>query len=297
MPKISLAGWSLHRRFLNRESPLRLLDFPRVAKEEFGIDVIELNNPFFESTEESYLSELKRPRRMQESRSRGWLSTRRETRLHSDEAERRQSIDKIKQWFPVAKSLGLPFFRVNTGGHGRESDAESLRKCIQSFTELAKEAEAFDIKLVIENHWGISANPLNIVRIVDEVGSPYLGTLPDFGNFPDETRPEVFEAVKPALPDGVTSTEIRYWGLELMAPYAIGVHAKMYEFDEDGNDTRIDVARCVDIFNDRGLTDTGGSSTRERATTTKECSSQRNSSFDRSAKATWSTRDGHDCLK
>ena len=63
----------------------------------------------------------------------------------------------------------------------------------------------------------------------------------------------MFEAVKPALPDGVTSTEIRYWGLELMAPYAIGVHAKMYEFDEDGNDTRIDVARCVDIFKRSGF--------------------------------------------
>lgn len=253
MLKISLAGWSLHRRFLDKESPLRLLDFPKVAKEEFGIDAIELNNPFFESTEETYLSELKGAAQEAGVTLVGMAVDQTGDPSSLDEAERLQSIEKIRAWFPVAKSLGLPFFRVNTGGHGRESDAESLKKCIASFSELVKVAEDYGIKLAIENHWGISANPLNIVRIIEEVGSSLLGTLPDFGNFPDDTRPQVFEAVKPGLPEEVTPTQIRYWGLEVMAPYAIGVHAKMFEFDEEGNDTRIDVARCVGIFKASGF--------------------------------------------
>lgn len=248
MLKISLAGWSLHRRFFNKETPLRLLDFPRVAKEEFGIDAVELNNPFFESTDESYLSELKDAAKEAGVTFAGMAVDGTGDPSSLDETERLQSIEAVRAWFPVAKSLGLPFFRINTGGHGRESDQEALKKCIESFAVLAKEAEEYGIKLAIENHWGISANPLNVVRIIEEVGSPNLGTLPDFGNFPDETRPEVFESVKPGLPDGVTPTEIRYWGLEQMAPYAIGVHAKMLEFDDEGNDTRIDVPRCVDIF-------------------------------------------------
>jgi len=253
MAKISLAGWSLHRRFLSKETPLRLLDFPRVAKEEFGIDAVELNNVFFESTDEPYLTQLKEAAEKAGVRLVGMAVDRTGDPSSLDEAVRKESIELVRQWFPVAKSLGLPFFRVNTGGHGRESDLASLKQCIASFKELVKMAEEYAVKLAIENHWGISANPQNIVRIIEEIGSEYLGTLPDFGNFPDETRPQVFEAVKPGLPPGITPTDIRYWGLELMAPYAIGVHAKMYAFDEEGNEVRFDVPAFVDIFRRAGF--------------------------------------------
>jgi len=56
--KVALAGWSLVSRFRDKENPLLLLDFPRVAKEEFGIDVIEINNVFMESHEPDYLEKL-----------------------------------------------------------------------------------------------------------------------------------------------------------------------------------------------------------------------------------------------
>ena len=44
---IALAGWSIHRRFLREHDPLKLLDYPRLAVEEFEINKIELNSPFF----------------------------------------------------------------------------------------------------------------------------------------------------------------------------------------------------------------------------------------------------------
>lgn len=253
MPKISLAGWSLHRRFRDPESPLKLLDYPRVAREEFGMSAVELNNVFFESTDESYLAQLNEAAAQANVALVGMAVDRTGDPSSLDETERLESIAAIKKWLPVAQSLGLPFFRVNTGGQGRESDPESLRNCIASFRELAKEAEGYGIKLVIENHWGISANPLNIVRIIEEVASPFLGTLPDFGNFPDESRPEVLAAIQPEIPKEVTPGEIRYWGLEVMAPYAMGVHAKMFEFDAQGNDTRINVARCIEIIRGAGF--------------------------------------------
>lgn len=83
------------------------------------------------------------------------------------------------------------------------------------------------MKLLIENHGGISGNPDNVVRILEEVGSDYLGTCPDFGNFP---------------------AEIRYEGLSKLAKYAVVVHAKTYEFDESGEETTIDMKRCIDIM-------------------------------------------------
>ena len=44
--ELGLAGWSLNRRF--RAGELKLLDYPKLVKDEFGLSVIELNSPFFE---------------------------------------------------------------------------------------------------------------------------------------------------------------------------------------------------------------------------------------------------------
>ena len=45
--EISLAGWSINRRFRSQENPLSLLDYPQLARDEFGINAVELNSPFF----------------------------------------------------------------------------------------------------------------------------------------------------------------------------------------------------------------------------------------------------------
>lgn len=252
--KISLAGWSLHRRFQRSEDPLQLIDFPRVAKEEFGLEAIELNSPFFPTTDEGYLDDLKGAAEEAGVRLVGMAVDGTGDPSSLDEAAREESIERILPWFGVAKSLDLPFFRVNTGGAGMANDAEALNQCIKSFRMLAREAEAYGVRLAIENHWGLSSNPENIVRIIEAVGSDFLGTLPDFGNFPDERRPEEFAEIRPALPGNIrTGDDLRYWGLERMAPYAFGVHAKMLEFDEAGNEARIDVARCVEILKKAGF--------------------------------------------
>ena len=34
--EISLAGWSIHRRFRDEDNPLQLLDYPRLSVEDFS---------------------------------------------------------------------------------------------------------------------------------------------------------------------------------------------------------------------------------------------------------------------
>lgn len=229
--KISLAGWSLNRRFRAAENPLSLLDFPAVAREEFGFDAVELNSPFFASLEPDYLEALNARGREFDVRFVGLAVDGTGDPSSADEDARRHAIEQIERWFPVAKALGLPYFRANTGGRGAEDDPAALARCIASWRELAAEAARWEIPIVIENHGGISANPDHIVAIMEAVGGPWIGTLPDFGNFADA---------------------IRYEGLRKIAPYARGVHAKMLEFGPDGEETRIDIGRCVKIFRDAG---------------------------------------------
>lgn len=230
--KISLAGWSIHRRFMNKEKPLPLIEFPRLAKEEFGFEAVELNSPFFESTDDSYLERLRSAAQDAGVLLVGMAVDGTGEPASLNEEARQSSVEQIKKWFAVSKRLGLPYFRANTGGYGNEQNGEAVNQCIKSFRELAHEAERTGVKIVIENHGGISANPDTIVRIMEEVGSKWIGTLPDFGNFADS---------------------IRYEGLRKIATYAVGVHAKMFEFDAAGEDIRIDIGRCVRIVKDSGF--------------------------------------------
>src|SRR3954464_2012910 len=58
--KISLAEWSLHKELFGKK--ITHMDFPKISKEEFEIDAIELVNQFFKdkATDHAYLSEFKK---------------------------------------------------------------------------------------------------------------------------------------------------------------------------------------------------------------------------------------------
>ena len=224
---LGLAGWSLNRRF--KAGRLKLLDYPGQVRDEFGLSVIELNSPFFESTEAPYLDELKR--RIDEAGAvvvniavdgQGDLAA-------GDESERRQSVANYAAWFPVAKALGSPCIRAFSGGpHEGELPDEIMNACIASFGELAVVGKEQGIRIIVENHGGVIArDPDNLVKLMESDDTGFLGMCPDFGNFPPE---------------------VTYEGLEKVAPWAVVLHAKLHEFDEEGEDLRIDVRRCLEIF-------------------------------------------------
>ena len=56
--RISLAEWSLHRTLF--AGKLDNLDFPRAAKQQFGIDAVEYGNQFFKdkAKDAAYLADL-----------------------------------------------------------------------------------------------------------------------------------------------------------------------------------------------------------------------------------------------
>jgi len=227
--RISLAGWSLVRRFRGETTPLALLDFPRVARQEFGFDAIELNNVFFESTTSTYLSDLRR-----RADGEGVAMLNIAVDKCGDMAsprEWREAVKRHRSWLDAALALGCTAIRANVGGYDAPSALVALAVAKESFAALAAEAAERGVMLLIENHWGLSADPAAIVTIVEAANTPWLGTLPDFGNFPDE---------------------IRYAGLAQIAPYARAVHAKFYDFAPDGSQPRLDIARCVEILRAAG---------------------------------------------
>ncbi len=65
------------------------------------------------------------------------------------------------------------------------------------------------------------------------VGGPWVGTLPDFGNWPSE--------------------EVRYRGLAMVFPYAKMCHAKTLGSADGTEGQSLDFARCVQIAEKAGF--------------------------------------------
>lgn len=235
--RISLAGWSVNRRFRREENPLALLDFPRVAREEFGFEAIELNSPFFASLEADYLAQL-RARAEEQGVEMLAIAVDRQGELSAlDAAERRQAVANHIPWLDAARTLGCRYVRANIGGRDTPDPEAALRGGIESFGALAQAGEERDVIVVLENHWGLSESADNMVRVYQEVQSTHFGGLVDFGNFP---------------------AEVRYESLEKIAPFAKGAHAKFHDFDEQGRHTSIDIERCVGILRDAGYSGVWG---------------------------------------
>lgn len=240
--QISLAGWSLNRRFRRQAEPLKLTDFPRVAVEEFGIDMVELNSPFFVYEEPAspatsgisaaYLGELKSAAEGAGCTILGIAVDGHGDLAATDPAERRQAVENHKKWFEVCSVLGARCFRANSGGRDRPDDPEALRACTESFAELAELGREHNIVVLMENHWGISQSPENMVHVIEQVGSPFCRLLADFLNWPEQTD--------------------KYAALARIAPYSYATHAKFLSFNQQGESNEIDAGRVMQIFRQAG---------------------------------------------
>ena len=239
---MSLAGWSLHRRFLRKTDPLRLLDYPGVVREEFGLNRAELNSPFFEYADfddlatspvrDGYVRELRQCADDTGVELVGIAVDDRGDLCALDEDQRLQAVANHRIWFDVCRELSCIGFRANSGGGDQKITSAHVDQCTRSFGQLAEWAQQAGVKVMMENHWGLSADPHRMIQVIRDVNSPWFGALPDFGNFPPEVD--------------------KYQALELLVPYAFFVHAKYTAFDADGEDPNVDTARIMRIFRDAG---------------------------------------------
>jgi len=158
-----------------------------------------------------------------------------------DEETRKEGVRVAKLWLDASRHIGVESMRVNTGGpriipasvikggYPQNMEIEPfLKNAIESFKEMADYGEQVGVKVTIENHWGLAANPINIRIILNEVNSPWCEASPDFCNW--------------------EHAYMLYHGLEVLVPMANSmVHAKRWtRFPE------VDIARCVGVLNNAG---------------------------------------------
>jgi len=222
--KISLAEWSFHRALFAKK--MTNLDFPRMAKKEFGIDAIEYVNQFWmdKAKDASYLAVLKKIT-ADEGVTNVLVMCDNEGDLgHADEKKRRQAVENHFKWAEAAKTLGCHSIRVNARSTG--SPDEQMERAADGLRQLSEFAAPLGLNVIVENHGGLSSHGDWLVATIKKVGLKNCGTLPDFGNFTDYDR---------------------YKGVEEMMPFAKGVSAKSHDFDAAGNETQTDYRRMLKI--------------------------------------------------
>ena len=232
--KISLAEWSLHRTI--RSNKISNLDFPQVAREEFGIDAIEYVNQFFkkEVDDPKYMTELKQ--RCTDNGVQSLLiMVDGEGKLGDpNEKKRMKSVENHRRWLRAAQELGCHSIRVNAGSQG--SYEEQVKLAADGLSRLSELATEFCQNVIVENHGGLSSNGAWLAEVIKTVNMKNCGTLPDFGNF------------KVSQNDWYD----RYKGVKELMPYAKAVSAKSHQFDEQGNETATDYFQMMKIVLDAG---------------------------------------------
>ena len=236
---ISLAEWSLHRNLY--DGKIDNLDFPIIAKEEFGIEGVEYVNQFFKdkAKDGKYLSELKK--RCDDNGVKSLLiMIDGEGQLgDADDQKRTEAVENHYPWVAAAKFLGCHSIRVNAGSSG--SYQQQVELATDGLRRLSEHASPVGINVIVENHGGYSSNGQWLAQVIRKVGMDNCGTLPDFGNF----RIKADDQGKDVWYD-------RYLGVAALMPFAKAVSAKTHDFDENGNEKKTDFMRMLEIVMDAG---------------------------------------------
>ena len=231
---VSLAQWSLHRAI--RRGELDPLDFPVFARDRFGIGIVEYVNSFYaqRTDDASWVAELARRAAESGVTNRLIMCDGLGMVGDPDAAARAATVRAHERWMDIAAALGCMAIRVNARSVG-DAD-EQVRLCADGLHALCAAARPRRLRVLVENHGGLSCDGAWVARLMRAVDEPECGTLPDFGNF--------------TCADGTVAD--RYAGVEAMMPWAGAVSAKSGSFDGAGNEAVIDYPRMMRIVRAAG---------------------------------------------
>lgn len=227
--KISLAQWSLHKTIFGGKLDNR--DFAKAAKEDFGIDAIEYVNQFWKdkANDPKYVADLKKRADDLGVKTLLIMCDGEGALGDPDDAKRTKAVENHYKWVEAAKALGGHSIRVNAQSSGEYDEQQKL--AADGLRRLSEFAAKHGLNVIVENHGGLSSNGEWLAGVMKLVNLPNCGTLPDFGNF--------------NLGGGKQYD--RYKGVDELMPFAKAVSAKSHDFDEEGNETRTDYFKMLDI--------------------------------------------------
>jgi L-ribulose-5-phosphate 3-epimerase len=175
---ISLAQWSLIEEW--RAGKWKTLDFPGIAKKDFGLSGVEFVNTLFEVPTEAWLRQLKR-NAADHGITPVLIMVDDEGDGCSPDKQGRQDFGTFhRKWVDIAHYLGCHAIRTNCRGPHPVDYFDALDWASESYHLLLEYAKPAGISILIENHGGISNNADWMVGLMKAVDDPFFGTYPDW---------------------------------------------------------------------------------------------------------------------
>ncbi len=229
---ISLAAWSINRSFFVGKR-WKNVDLPRIAREDFGINGLELVNQFFENPVMGYLNQMKKNADSFGVKYVLLMVDGEGDMAAKERKDRIQAAIAHRKWIDIAHYLGCHAIRCNLGGprQGWKEDKDLVSRSAESFSHLLEYAKGAGLNVLIENHGAASSDPGVLVPIMKAVNNPDFGVLPDFGN--------------------VNSGDDNYEVVRQLLPYAKGVSVKS-SWTEEETHPRYDLEKMLRICMDAG---------------------------------------------
>jgi len=176
-----------------------------------GFDGVEILHVQMQQEDNAYLQMLKR-RALVNGLDLCGFSTH-QGFVSPDPDVRQKNVDHTLHCIELAYKLGIPTIRVNTGRWGTTknfdtlmankgieprlegySDDDGFKWVVDSFEKCLKKAEQNGVVLGLENHWGLGRTAEGVLRILDQIDSPWLQVTADTGNFLEDQYAQ-FEAI------------------------------------------------------------------------------------------------------
>jgi sugar phosphate isomerase/epimerase len=245
LPKISLAQWSLHRAL--EQGTTKAVDFAGIAKNTYGIDAVEYVNQFYtdHAKDEPFWQAMKKRADDAGVKSLLIMVDNEGDLGNPNDLARKTAVENHYKWIDAAKILGCHSIRVNAFGQGNRSEIRAA--LVSGLGMLSEYGAQANINVIIENHGLHTSDAPYMVEIIEAVNSPFLGTLPDFGNWCLDTQ------WGSTQDNRCSNVYDRYEGVSEFLPFAKGVSAKSYAFDAAGNETIIDYPKMLRLVKDSGF--------------------------------------------
>ncbi len=239
---ISLAQWSNNKAYWSGQKDK--MRFAEITKREFGIHAVEYVNQFYmDGFSPAVTAELKRVSDGEGVRNVLIMCDRCGRLGDSNPKKQAQSIEDHLPWLEAARTLGCHAIRVNAFTEKSESYGTQLDRAADGLRRLCEIGDDYGLHVIVEPHGGLSSNGAWLAALMDLVNHPRVGTLPDFANYGSKREGWKYDY---------------YLGTAQSMPYAKGVSAKAFHFDENGEESTMDFRRLIQIVKDHGFTGTIG---------------------------------------
>ena len=205
-----------------------LLELPKILRDEFGFEVIDLNTSSLASTDRSYLDKVRKAATDSKVTLTNLKMNQRNLKMGStNKDERDKALTEYKKSIDVASHLGLRWARPLP-----RTEKPDRKTYINSYRELIDYAGERDVEMLVENFGWMQSDPNSVVDVIKELGSS-AKACPDTGNW--------------------NSKELRVEGLKRTFPIAVTCDFKARAIGPTGEHPLYDLKQCFEIGWDAGF--------------------------------------------